>query len=79
MQQHPNPEYGIYKGQSQFQQDAAKVGVKSLELTKKVIDKGVSAGEDALHWAFPNASFTKNSGVSKGEKETLNEMIKSGK
>ena len=79
MQQHPNPEYGIYKGQSQFQQDAAKVGVKSLELTKKVIDKGVSVGEDALHWAFPNASFTKNSGVSQGEKQTLNEMVKSGK
>ena len=44
-----------------------------------VVHKGVETGEDILKWAFPNASFTKNSGVSKGEKETLNEMIKSGK
>ena len=41
MQHHPNPEFGTYKGQSQFQQDAAKVGVKSLEITSDITKWGV--------------------------------------
>ena len=53
MQQHPNPEYGIYKGQSQFQQDAAKVGVKSLEITRDITQWGVEKTNQMFDAMFP--------------------------
>ena len=56
MQHHPNQQYGTYKGTAPFQRDAADVGVKSLEITRDVINWGVDKANSVYDQMFPNAN-----------------------
>ena len=56
MQHHPNIQYGTYKGTAPFQRDAADAGVKSLEITKDVINWGVDKANSVYDQMFPNAN-----------------------
>ena len=53
MQQHPNPEYGTYKGTAPFQRDAAAAGVKSLEVTRDIVKWGVKKTDSIFNQMFP--------------------------
>ena len=77
MQQHPNQQYGTYKGTAPFQRDAADAGVKALELTKSAVKKGVGFGNELIADWFPALAGDKR--ISNVEKNQLNEQIKAGK
>ena len=77
MQQHPNPEYGTYKGTAPFQKHATDAGIKALEVTKSAVKKGVDFGNELIADWFP--AFAGDKRISNVEKNQLNEQIKAGK
>ena len=73
MQHHPNIQYGTYKGTAPFQKHAADAGVKSLEITRDVINWGVDKASSVYDQMFPNAN--KNISTDK-KKKLISEKMK---
>ena len=67
MQQHPNIQYGTYKGTAPFQKHAADAGVKALEVTKDIVKWGVKKTDSIFNQMFPNA----NKNISTDEKKQI--------